>query len=351
MNYKMRKQYSMIYLILAGFHLLYLGVFIYAHSIFMIRFNVFSVLVFIALGVTALYSKNLVAHFMICFGEVLANVVISSILCGMECGYPLILLANLPLIFYSVHMLYRRGKNDDRIALIDCSVVIFLYYLIWLLDCAEIGRRYYLGSNLEHVLYLINLTCTLVVLMGFLIIFVAKVNGEREALTQEKEMIENSANYDTLTGLLNRRSLDKYFEQSIGGVSAYESDFCILMCDIDNFKHVNDTYGHECGDEVLRNIAKVIKENIRANDIAFRWGGEELLIMVKAKGHVAREVAENCRKAIEASSVIYKEQEIKVTITIGCASYYQGVTKDELVKKADVNLYAGKKNGKNQVVM
>lgn len=351
MDSGMKKQYSIIYYALAGLHLLYLSLFIISHSIALIYFNVASIFIYIALGATARYSRNLINHFLICFIEVLINVVLSSILCGMECGFSLILLAMLPLIFYSIHMLDKIGKSNSRVGLIDCSIVIFFYYLIWLFDYVGIGRRYELGNNLEHILYLINLSCTILILMGFLIVFVDKVKGEREALTHEKEEIENSANYDPLTGLLNRRSLDEYFEKAIGKVSAYESDFCILMCDIDNFKHVNDTYGHECGDEVLRNIASIIKKSIRSKDVAFRWGGEELLIMVHAKEHTAKDVAEKCRKGVEASVVTYEGQEIRVTITIGGASYYQGVTKNELVNKADEKLYIGKNNGKNQVVM
>lgn len=351
MNTEMKNKYSIIYIVLAGLHMLYLGIFMYSHSMIMVYFNALGIFIYLMLGATASRAKSLMSHFLICFIEILLNVIISTILCGIECGYSLILLANMPLIFYSVHMLYRKGKNDNKVAIVDCGIIIFVYYFIWLFDYIGIGRKYHLGNNLEHILYFINLTCTIVVLMGFLIVFISKVNIEREALTQEKEEIETSANIDPLTKLLNRRSLDNYFQMAIQKVSAYDSNFSILMCDIDNFKHVNDTYGHDCGDQVLKNIAGIIKSTIRSDDVAFRWGGEEMLVMINAKGHIAKEVAERCRKSVEASSVNYNGQEIKVTITIGGASYYQGVTKDELVNKADENLYIGKNSGKNQVVM
>lgn len=351
MNTKTKKNYSIIYFLLAALHIIYLGIFIYSHSTIMVVFNVFCILVFGILGVTAVQAKNLIAHFLICFIQLLANVVVSSLLCGLVCGYSIILLAILPLIFYSVHMVYRSGKNDNKTALIDCGIVAVVYYATWLCDFVGIGRKYYLGNTLEHVLYFINLTGTLIILLGFLLVFVSKVNVERKAHEQEKEEIETSANLDPLTKLLNRRSLDQYFDNTIKKFGAYGNDFSILMCDIDNFKHVNDTYGHDCGDEVLKNIAGIIQNVIRSDDVAFRWGGEEMLVIINAKGYIAKNVAERCRKTVENSSVIYKEQEIKVTITIGGASYYQGATKDDLIKKADDNLYYGKNHGKNQVVM
>lgn len=179
-----------------------------------------------------------------------------------------------------------------------------------------------------------------------------KTNEEyADSLQDKNEDLEMTANIDALTGLRNRHNIEACIDKTFKLAKGHGADFSFLMCDIDNFKKVNDTYGHDCGDKILKNVASIIKGEIRSADTAFRWGGEEILVIINAKEHIAKAVAERCRKSIEESSVLYDGKEIKVTITIGGASYYQGATRDSMVNKADDNLYKGKKNGKNQVVM
>ena len=163
--------------------------------------------------------------------------------------------------------------------------------------------------------------------------------------------LEQYANHDTLTNLLNRRSMGEVLERAREQAAADKGTFCILMLDIDDFKKVNDTYGHDCGDEVLRSVARTISCNVKKNDSVFRWGGEEILILLAADEEKAIAAGERIRKNIENDRLNYRnETEVSVTVTIGVAPYHSGATVQELMDEADAKLYWGKRHGKNRVV-
>lgn len=158
-------------------------------------------------------------------------------------------------------------------------------------------------------------------------------------------------NYDSLTRLLNRRTLDGYMKDAKTRAEDKNEPFCVLMLDIDDFKQVNDAYGHACGDEVLKIVAKAIMHSVNTNDYVFRWGGEEILVLVRADKEIAVKVAERIRHSIENITVHHKEADIKITATIGVASYKKGMDVKVLFDEADANMYEGKKSGKNKVVV
>jgi len=165
------------------------------------------------------------------------------------------------------------------------------------------------------------------------------------------EELEKHVNYDTLTHLLNRRSMDKYLNIAYKQAEKGGSNFCLLMVDIDDFKHVNDTYGHDCGDEVLKSVARVVTTGVKKDDYVFRWGGEEILILLVTEKETAKGVAERMRKEIARDPIPYKtDVMVSVTVTIGLASYEEGKSISDMMEEADAKLYYGKRHGKNQVV-
>lgn len=344
---KMTSTYSKIYYFTSLLHVFYVAVFIQNNCIPLVIYNVISIVLYIALGTSARTAKRLNTHFAICFVEILLNSVLSTMLVGLDSGFMLYLIAIMPLLFYSIHMLF---KKDLKESIVFCIVIMAMYYMAVLLDMLGSFRITELDEGIEHVLYMVNLSSAFVILIGFLLVFVSKVDVEKEELTQEKNEMANSANYDALTNLLNRRSFDKYMSSSIEAAITENNGFSVLMCDIDDFKKVNDTYGHDCGDKVLINVAEKLKGTVRGNDVVFRWGGEEMLILLAVDGEIAEQVAQRCRKAVESSEVVYNGQTVKVTITIGGCSYVTGLDQERMISKADENLYQGKSNGKNQVV-
>jgi diguanylate cyclase (GGDEF)-like protein len=156
---------------------------------------------------------------------------------------------------------------------------------------------------------------------------------------------------DPLTGLLNRRSMPGRIGQLISDYKRWDQGFVVGMFDIDDFKQVNDTFGHPYGDAVLREIAIRTVSILRAEDFLFRWGGEEFLVVLRNCDVTrARGVAEKIRHIIGDSPITEGPTSLSITITVGL-SQYNGGSIDDLINRADEALYTGKRNGKNMVVV
>ena len=164
------------------------------------------------------------------------------------------------------------------------------------------------------------------------------------------EELEKFANYDTLTHLMNRRCMDNYLSAAYKLAKTGKTTFCLLLMDIDDFKRVNDTYGHDCGDAVLQSVASIVSCGVRKNDSVFRWGGEEILVLLYTEEYKAAFIADRIRKEVERTPVKHGDSEVSVTITIGVAAYKDGDSIQDMMDQADKCLYYGKKHGKNQIV-
>jgi diguanylate cyclase (GGDEF)-like protein len=129
----------------------------------------------------------------------------------------------------------------------------------------------------------------------------------------------------------------------------YSSTFSLALMDIDDFKDVNDTYGHLIGDEVIRHIANLLKRNTRLSDYVFRYGGDEFaVILPDTDRQGSKEFANRLRTVVEATPFIHHGSRIKLTLSLGTATYTDQVDSVELVQEADMNLYTSKSNGKNR---
>ncbi len=157
---------------------------------------------------------------------------------------------------------------------------------------------------------------------------------------------------DPLTGLFNRRFVDNVLENLVAGITRRQTILGILMADLDFFKSVNDKYGHDAGDIVLREIADIIKSNIRKSDLAIRFGGEEFLILlVDIKEGEAEMIAEKLRATVEQYKITTPKGQIQRTISIGVSEYPVDASAIwEAIKYADVALYKAKEMGRNRVV-
>ncbi|MGB9840834.1 PAS domain S-box protein [Thermovenabulum sp.] len=153
---------------------------------------------------------------------------------------------------------------------------------------------------------------------------------------------------DDLTGAFNRRYLLKKLQEEIERVKRYGGSFSIILLDIDNFKRINDLYGHNIGDLTLKYVVKTIKERIRKADTLARWGGEEFIIFLPSTPvDKASILAETLRENISRITLPCPE---KVTASFGVASYMEGDTIDSLIKRADDLMYRAKEKGKNCVL-
>lgn len=156
---------------------------------------------------------------------------------------------------------------------------------------------------------------------------------------------------DALTGLYNRRHFNAELEREFMRSKRYGGNLCIAIIDIDFFKKINDTYGHLCGDYVLKEVAYLILENFRKTDMVFRYGGEEfVVIMTETSLENSLIPLERLRKTIENNNFIFKGEKIKVTISIGTETNHTEST-EEFLNNADKALYQAKQSGRNQTVL
>jgi diguanylate cyclase (GGDEF)-like protein len=164
--------------------------------------------------------------------------------------------------------------------------------------------------------------------------------------------METMATTDGLTGLTNHRSFQERFEQILDRAERHGQPASFMLCDVDHFKHVNDTYGHPVGDEVLRQVARVLKSAVRKIDIPARYGGEEFAVVLEATGLAgACQLAERIRKDVAALVIDSDKGKFQVTMSIGVASFpHDGRDRATLIEHADQALYHAKESGRNRCI-
>ncbi|WP_052433505.1 diguanylate cyclase [Sulfurospirillum arsenophilum] len=163
----------------------------------------------------------------------------------------------------------------------------------------------------------------------------------------DKKRVEELSITDRLTGLYNRLKLDELFAYYLSIAKRHQTPLSILLLDIDKFKSVNDTYGHQVGDSVLQEIAKLLKANVRLEDAVGRWGGEEFLILLPSSNvEEAHLLAEKLRAVIEGEDFAYAGSR---TASFGVATYHLNDDETSMVARVDESLYRAKENGRNRV--
>jgi diguanylate cyclase (GGDEF)-like protein len=157
---------------------------------------------------------------------------------------------------------------------------------------------------------------------------------------------------DPLTQANNRASFDDSVKREMSLADRHAKNLSMIFLDIDHFKHINDQYGHDCGDFTLASVAKRIKENLRGSDMLFRIGGEEFVILLSGTDISGAELlAERIRTSIERHSLVFDMEIIKVTVSMGVSSLLKDDTANAFIKRADGAMYKAKHSGRNRVVV
>jgi diguanylate cyclase (GGDEF)-like protein len=185
---------------------------------------------------------------------------------------------------------------------------------------------------------------TAALLLGLIFYFLAQLIKK---LAEAREMIEEIAITDELTGLFNRRHIMSRFEEEFEKVKRLNRNVGCLMADIDHFKAINDTFGHLTGDQVLKVVSHRILNSVRAYDVLGRYGGEEFLIILPDTGlEDARSLAERIRTQVKENLI----SGTQVTISLGVTCFREGDRSvDDIIKRADENLYSAKNAGRDGV--
>ena len=170
---------------------------------------------------------------------------------------------------------------------------------------------------------------------------------ERKLMKYNKEL-QRAANTDMLTKLWNRLFLMQYMEKKVASPDIFMS---IAIGDIDFFKKVNDTYGHECGDEVLRTLAAVFKKEMEGHGVVARWGGEEFIFVFEGvNGDEAMVLLDHLQRVVRDTVINYEGLQLKVTMTFGLVEYNTKLRLDENINIADERLYIGKEKGRDRII-
>lgn len=171
---------------------------------------------------------------------------------------------------------------------------------------------------------------------------------ERHALQQANKSLERLAHTDRLTNIPNRLRIEQVLANTINSAERHSNPLSILLFDIDHFKQINDTYGHNVGDDVLVSVATAVQECLRPSDTVGRWGGEEFVVIAEQTGREAAiQLAERLRQLIAGLAV---QPVDRVTVSIGVAEWLPGMSDKQLVRCADRAMYIAKQSGRNQVV-
>jgi diguanylate cyclase (GGDEF)-like protein len=197
-------------------------------------------------------------------------------------------------------------------------------------------------AGIRSTLYLNLLIC---VLITAIVLFATSLT-----INRYQKRLEDMATTDKLTGLANRQAFDLLMPQAISEALRGGEPLLAMLVDIDDFKAVNDRHGHLAGDTVLKEVARIVKAELRASDIVCRWGGEEFLLVLKRTGmDQGTTLAERIRASVGAERFRHEGIEIRVTVSAGLAAYAEGEAPDALIERADRALYEAKAAGRDRV--
>lgn len=175
-------------------------------------------------------------------------------------------------------------------------------------------------------------------------------NTYRHLMRQRIRDLQHLSLIDQLTNIPNRRATEMHLHSWLDEFRRYQVPMGVLFCDIDNFKSINDTCGHEAGDLVLKTAAKTVVNALRPFDVVGRWGGEEFVCLIRnVTGELLHDIAERIRVLVAQSRVVPDQKELTFTVSIGATMARQDDTPDTVVKRADALMYAAKKQGRNRL--
>lgn len=264
------------------------------------------------------------------------------ILFGWDCGTQHFLFVLLLFSFFSG---YYSAKTNIVLATFYCLTRLGLYSYTRFLT-----PIYPLNFRISVTFQVLNTIIIFSLLTLMIYVFSNESIETEKKLVSYNAKIKELASRDPLTKLRNRRSMLEHIDKKIAS-SEGDATFCLCLSDIDFFKKVNDTYGHEAGDEVLRVVASALADFMKDKGTASRWGGEEFLLMFDDdNGDEVYIQVEKLRSIIEKTEITYDNKQIPVTMTFGLQEYTSYQPLDYTINNADKKLYQGKQTGRNKVV-
>ena len=333
---------------LAGTHFVLLIVFALLHVNLMVIMNVISILIYLV-GSMKRFSADYNLFVILLCCEVLSHMFLSAVCIGWEAGFYLYVIAVVPSAYYiSFNARYIQKRKMHVIIAMFFALLTFVSMRVLTWNNTPL---YEIPQRVVSLFFMFNMFGSCAAIVYSMVMLSSAVNDSFSSLKKRNKKLDKLANTDPLTELFNRRGMKMRLESAIEEARAEGNEFCLILGDIDDFKRLNDTYGHECGDYILVRVAQTIRSLVREDDFICRWGGEEILVLLNnCKKERALEIAETLRIAICARPFNYENTDVSASMTLGVQEYIPEASEEELVRLADMKMYQGKNSGKNCVV-
>ncbi|MDH5391893.1 MAG: GGDEF domain-containing protein [Gammaproteobacteria bacterium] len=316
-------------------HLAFIILFFWININFLAYFNFFSVSVWLysyALNRAGKHSKAMIALSL----EVILHAVIATYFMGWDSGFHYYFLPFILFLFIN--------HKQSLLSIVAESAAVLSMYLWLLMHTRGSAYQNLIDADVINGFQFMNIG------VNFLAIGLLGYALRTSSMRAEWEM-EQLASTDSLTGLYNRRKMYEMLEQERIRLQRSEKPFVLVISDIDYFKAINDQYGHECGDYVLREISLLMQSALRKQDIVSRWGGEEfILLLPETDGPGAKTVIETLRKQVASRLFEYETHRFSITMTFGMALFDGSQPIANVIGEADKLLYRGKQQGRNCIM-
>lgn len=323
-------------------HILYLVLFIHYGIKEMAIFNIFSILFYVATVILVSNVKDKLILINFALAEIILNAAVATVYVGWKPDFGMFLLMIIPVGF----ILPNKKKS---VAFVFMFISLLLYGVLRFTLADADSTRYNLeNESAGNVLYIINISVGTFVLIYFTILYSFYNRYIESKLRVHNEQLKKIASIDPLTQLSNRRAMGEALKKICLMSRQMQTPYVIGIGDIDNFKRVNDTYGHDFGDTVLVTVAEIITENVPEGGCVARWGGEEFLFVIPNTDiNGGFECAQKIVRAVSRYEFMNEGESFSVTMTFGVCEGKPDDDVDKIIICADQRLYKGKNSGKN----
>lgn len=339
----------------AFMHLTFLVIFIIIQLYTMVIFNVFSVALYICMGMICKrerFAQRAYGWISAMYFEICIHSFMCTLFLGMDTCFFLYTMMTTPVVLY---YLFLTCEND----VFKRGTILFSLCSLGFLTAAMLFDHFFmpfyyvfrrpLTLDESDLMRTINIAFNIVLLFGFSCLFILEIHNLIGRLNETNDRLNYTATHDALTGLYNRYSLNG----ALAALKTAGRPFCIVMGDLDDFKKINDTFGHECGDIVLKSVAEVIMRNVGRGNLACRWGGEEMLMIMYGTEMDCFHAVNRIKSEIGSLGITHEGRPVNVSMTFGFASSGEEMSPDidAMLSTVDKRLYKGKASGKNVIIV
>lgn len=326
-------------------HFLFIFCFKYLGVNEMVFFNIGSVTIYAILAVLIYKVKDPTPIICVALIEIVTHAVLATVYVGWLYGFAMYIVCAVPIPFF---LNFKR----DYLAYAFSLSMVTVFAVLKAVTSGDNHVIYQLDNlRAQTVFYIMNSLFSFILIIAISAVYRAFMRFSHLRLKAQNEKLTKLATVDPLTQLFNRRAMMDFLKTIHEQSRKSGAGYTIAMCDIDNFKMVNDNYGHDCGDAALIGISSIIASTVPAEGYVCRWGGEEILFVIPNSSlQKATDIAEKIRSALENKSFEENGSQFNITATFGVCECSGTQSYEKAISTADKYLYCGKQKGKNCVV-